>query len=44
VRGAARYFDRGRREWRPFIYDCVYHTRSAATSVRLQFDGSAGTE
>jgi hypothetical protein len=44
VRGSAQYFDRGRREWRPFIYDCVYNARSAATSVRLRLDDSIGTE
>lgn len=44
VRGTAQYFDRSRREWRPFIYDCVYKARSAATSVQLRFDDSIGTE
>jgi hypothetical protein len=43
VRGAGQYFDRARREWRPFNYECTYNTRTAATSVKVKMDASAGT-
>ena len=43
VSGAGQYFDRTRREWRPFTYDCTYNTRSAATRVKVRVDSSKGT-
>jgi hypothetical protein len=43
VRGTGQYLDRSRREWRPFIYDCTYNTRSAATAVKVKFVSPSGT-
>ena len=43
VHGAGQYLDRGRREWRPFLYDCFYNRRSAMTRVKLEIDSSIGT-
>jgi hypothetical protein len=43
VSGSGQYFDRTRREWRPFTYDCTYNTRSAATRVKVKLDVSPGT-
>ena len=43
VSGAGQYFDRTRRQWRPFNYTCTYNTRSAATRVKVKMDASEGT-
>ena len=43
VHGSGQYLDRTRREWRPFMYECTYSTRSGATQVKLEIDSSKGT-
>lgn len=43
VQGAGRYFDRIRRQWRPFIYQCAYRPGSAKTRVTVHIDSISGT-